>query len=545
MPEISARSASQPIFGRLADFFKRTELTPNAALTLFVFAVVSMGGFMFAHSISIDDEVALSSQDYWGSFRQGRFLIGLLDLLVPRRVTPLYPYLFLAASYVVTYTGILYLHGLRHNWKTHLGFLIFILFPTNWLSQEFSVNVPGFAIGLLATTLAALQTQSRFNGLNRAPQGRLLQWRSLSPVVIGLMVIAIGGFQSLITLYLALSIGSLLFPQPLSSKDTAPLNTSRPSLAQCLAMIFSNAAVAIVVHTLILKLLLLASKSEVHQINLYYRSPYFMLRTQPTTYILGNIQQFLQTYLTPGVFYGLSLSGFTLLLIGAAYLYARSSLRHAPGEINHRLNLPQSALLALLLLLVPLSLNLISIPYRIPMRALMALPYIAWLASMLWLRLSEHQRSFTFLLGVTLSSLLIFQCVVTISGYYAARAMNQRADQLVASTIASSIIQSANNAKGGQPVSQLASFGALERKIPYATAGYSTAGASFFNWDSGNPGRMVAWLDAMGIHGIQAVKEKEMAQFKPFFSTMSAWPAPGSIQVRNNTVLVKLSNSAN
>lgn len=496
-----------------------------------------MGGFMFTHSISIDDEVALTAKDYFGSFRQGRFLIGALDLLVPGRVTPLYPYLLLASCYVLAYTAILAIHGLRHNWKTHLTYLVFILFPTNWLTQEFSVNVPGFAIGLLAATMAALHTQERLHRLGQVSAGRLLSWRSFSPVVIGLMVIAIGGFQSLITFYLALSLGSLLFKQSEPGIEPSDPKTSKPALAQSLAFIFANTIAAIALHTAFMKLLLFVSNSEVHQINIYYRSPYFMLRTQPVSYILGNLQQFFQTYFTPGVFYGLSLSGFTLLLIGAVFLYFRLSIRGAGTGRIHRLNGPQAVLLLLLLLSVPLSLNIISTPYRIPMRALMALPYIAWLASTVWLTLTENRRSFSFFLGVALTGLLIFQSVTTISGYYAARAMNQRSDQLLASTIASSIIQSGKN---GTQVTQLASLGAMQRKIPYATAWYSTAPASFFNWDNGNPGRMVAWLELMGIQGIQPVPKEKMDMFQPLLRSMQSWPAPGSIQVRDNTVLVKL-----
>lgn len=540
MPENRPRSASQSFIDRLADLPRQTNLTANAALTLLVFGVISMGGFIFSHSISIDDEVLLSNHDYILRFAQGRFLIGVLDLLVPHRVTAFYPYLLLATCYLVSYTIILRIHGLTHTWKTHLAFLIFILFPTNWLTQEFSVNVAGFAVGLMITCLAALQTQSRLRELRLDLNGRMIGWKSLSPTVTGLLILAIGGFQSLVTLYLALAFGQLLFQKASEvSGEDLPSKPSLPSLPQCLIFIFANAIASVLLHTIILKLFLQISHSKVHQLDVYFRSPYFMLRTQPIQYIFGNLEQLFRTYFTPGYFYGASLSAFTLLLLGAVFLYARSVNDPSLSGIKLRRGW-EAPLLAVFLLGAPLALNAGSAPNRIPMRALMALPYVAWLASILWLTLAAQRRALVFRIGVTLSSLLVLQCGIAISDYYAARAMNFRSDQLVASTIASAIIQSNNAGGKAVPVTQLASQGSLDRNLPYSTAWYSTASGSFFNWDDGNPGRIVAWLEAMGIHGLKAVEVKDMPSLHPFFATMQPWPAPGSIQVDGNTVLVKL-----
>jgi hypothetical protein len=543
VPENRPRSAGQSFIDRLADLPRQTNLTANAALTLLVFGVISMGGFIFSHSISIDDEVLLSNHDYILRFAQGRFLIGVLDLLVPHRVTAFYPYLLLATCYLVSYTIILKIHGLTHTWKTHLAFLIFILFPTNWLTQEFSVNVAGFAVGLVVTCLAALQTQFRLRDLRLNLNGRMIGWGSLSPTVIGLLILAIGGFQSLVTLYLAMAFGQLLFQKAGGiSREDLPSKPSLPSLPQCLIFIFSNAIAAVLLHTVILKLFLRISDTKIHQLDVYFRSPYFMLRTQPVQYILGNLEQMFRTYFTPGFFYGTSLSAFTLLLLGAIFLYARSAQNQSltwKDSITLRRGW-DAPLLALLLLGAPLALNAVSAPNRIPMRALMALPYVAWLASILWLTLAAQRRALVLRIGVALSSLLVLQSGIAISNFYAARAMNYRSDQLVASTIASAIIQSNNAVGKAVPVTQLASQGSLKRKLPYSTAWYSTASGSFFNWDDGNPGRIVAWLEAMGIHGLRAVEVKNTQILQPIFETMQPWPSPGSIQVNGNTVLVKL-----
>jgi hypothetical protein len=544
MPSTPLTSQWQESIARLSEVQRSTRLTPGAALALFVFAVISMGGFLFSHSLGIDDEISLLATDNsWVRFLQGRFLIGLIDLLIPQPVTPLFPYLLLACSYVVSYTIILWIHGLSHNWKTHIGFLVFILFPTNWLSQEFVINVPGFAVGLILACLAA------YCSSERKADGSRWGRRFLSPWVIALLVMAIAGFQSLVTVYLVIGAGSLLFRRITSEGDEAEAAARVPLLRSALPWL-ANATVAVIVHSLLLKALLVLTQSNLHQINIYFRSPYFMLRTQPQPYLLGNLGQFLQTYFTPGIFFGHSLWAFTALLIGSGVLYARSashvSERHSQesSQTSYSLLRGYSAFFTVLALLaIPLALNLLSTPYRIPIRALMALPYVAWLASTVWLELARSPKSRSIqAMGLALSGLLVVQCLVATSSYYAARAFNFRSDQLVASTLSAAIIQAPN--PSGSPVTRLASEGALQRKVPYRTGLYSSAPGSFFNWDNGNSLRMVAWLQAMGIDGIQALEPKQVNTLAPAFATMKPWPAPGSIKVQDGIVLVKFSEQA-
>ena len=82
----------------LRDLLRVSRTTPEGTLTLFVLAVVSMGGFMFHPTLGIDDEqILLAASDGGISwFSQGRFLIGMVQLLIPQAVTPLFPYLLLA-----------------------------------------------------------------------------------------------------------------------------------------------------------------------------------------------------------------------------------------------------------------------------------------------------------------------------------------------------------------------------------------------------------------------------------------------------------------
>jgi hypothetical protein len=138
-----------------------------------------------------------------------------------------------------------------------------------------------------------------------------------------------------------------------------------------------------------------------------------------------------------------------------------------------------------------------------------------------------------------LGSLLIIQSLVAISHYYAARAFNFRADQLVVASIVSSMLESKPNPPNS--IRWLASKGHLKRTIPYGTAWYSSAGSSFFSWDQGNTTRMAAWIRAMGVEGIEALSPAKAKTLAPVWQTMANWPAPGSIIVKDDVVMVKFS----
>jgi hypothetical protein len=520
----------------LSQLIERTALTTNAALTLFTFSCVAMGGFMFFHSLSIDDEISLFNSDNVAIAHQGRFLIAAYNSIA-QGVIPFFPYVLLATSYLASYTLILFCHGLKHNWRTHLAFLAFILFPVNWLNQEFSGLAGSLAIGQLATCVAAYLSIGKSQKNVHAPI-----WRDLSPLAITCLVVAISTYQSLVTLYLVICFGQLIFYRRLNGNtDNHSARGENHKTSRPLLCFFLTATIAALLQSLLLKAFLAISRTEVRHINIYFANPYFMLRTQPLQYIRGNLEQLAKTYFTPGVFYGHYLFGFTLVLVGAVFTYA-IIFRHRERQLilsRYALLQGWGALgLLLLLLATPLSLNIISKPYRLPMRSFLALPYIAWLGLIIMLELSPYARvAFRRLMPIMLGSILIIQSLVAISHYYAARAFNFRADQLVVASIVSSMVESKQTPS--KQIRWLASKGHLERTIPYQTAWYSSAGASFFGWDQGNTTRMAAWIRAMGIEGIEALSPTKAKTLAPVWETMASWPAPGSILVRDDVVMVK------
>lgn len=516
--------------GDLLHLPQATGLTPLMALTQFTFACIAMGGFLFNQTLTIDEELALFSD--FDISTQGRFTLEILRrLLVPPSILPLAPYVFLATAYIFSYSTILHLHGLRHNWKTLIGFLVFILFPTNWLIQEWSSLAMALGVGLICSSLAALLTlESLRSGLSRS--NRILH--SIGAVV--LLVFAIATFQSQITLYLTIGAGVTLFSVAGSIGSTASARFSN------LLHWFLHAFAALAAYLLTTKIYLLATKQQLQHVNIYFKSPYYMLRTDPINYLAGNLEQFFRTYFTPGWFYGFPLTALALLVVGSIVLYMASAEKRTHSMQTFQLRRGGLAVAGWVLLLgLPLALNIVSTPNRIPMRALFALPYVAWLVTMIWLELAERfPRTRLLQLGTFLSCLLIFQSLVGISHYYAARALMQRSDQLVAGTIAAAMIA---QPKQSQSVTHLLTKGEISRDNPYRTGWYSTAGSSFFGWDHGNSFRIASWLRAMGLPRLKTVGKAEVPRFEGVFSSMSNWPQPGSIKVEGRTLLVKLGPS--
>lgn len=516
------------VFTDPSQLFRATGLTPFTALAQFVFACVAMGGFMFNQNLTVDEELGLFVASNLSS--QGRFTLDLIQrVLLPPGILPLAPYLFLAAAYLVAYNVILYIHGLRHSWRSQLGFLIFILFPTNWLIQEWSGLAMALGVGLVCCSLAALFTLESIQS-SRSTAARV----GLSVLTVALLVLAVATFQSQVTLYLAIGVGVTLFSLPGSISHQASASLSR------LGQWFLHAIAAIIVYLLTTKIYLWLSSQELQHVNIYFRNPYFMLRTEPLKYLTGNLEQLLRTYLTPGWFYGVPLSALALLVIGALVLYVSCAQRRSLSRLSLLRGWPCFAGF-FLLFAIPLSMNIVSSPNRIPMRALFALPYVAWIISTVWLELARRLNGVKILgLGAILSCILIFQSLVGISHYYAARTLAQRSDQLVASTIASAMVAHPSQA---QSITHLATQGGVVRENPYRTAWYSFAGSSFFNWDGGNPYRMAAWLRTMGFPLLQPASSDKSNQLDKDFASMKSWPQPGSIKIAGDTLLVKFGTS--
>jgi hypothetical protein len=530
------------IIRSLQDLPRKTGFQPVTGAVLLLFALIFVGGFLFTPSLGIDDDWGMEGGLAKTWVQQGRVTNALIELVFPQPVSPLFPYTLLAFSFVAAYAFIIGFHGMKHSWKTSLAFLVFVGFPTNWLIQEFVINIPGIAFALSATTLAAFLSRIH----HQSSKATLLQAIHLPSVL--LLVVAIGSYQSMVVLYLSLCLGYCVYPAE-EDRTASPMTLAKKYVPGFLL----SAVSATLLYKVIAQLLLVISGWPEHQIGQYFRSPYFMLRTQPIDYLWGNIKQVFQTYTLPSHYFGGSLFMLPIVFALALIVYfayprcsvnpsAAAAAKHYEGGIdNARKRGMGAAVMITLLLASPFLMNIVSAPNRLPMRTLVALPYVAWLFTAILLHQSSKQGRWKLnIISPLLVILLVVQLLKVNSSYFGARYFSQRADYLVASSIVS--YTTSHPEIRSSPLVRLATHGSLKREVPFSTGGYSTAPESFFGWDQGSTERMLGYMQMLGISGYQKADNQTLSKLRPAFEQMQPWPAPTSMRVVDRVLLLKLSD---
>jgi hypothetical protein len=83
-------------------------------------------------------------------------------------------------------------------------------------------------------------------------------------------------------------------------------------------------------------------------------------------------------------------------------------------------------------------------------------------------------------------------------------------------------------------------YGAKPFAAPFKRAWSATGGSSFFEWDGGNPERMINYMRLIGFTNLVLPTAAERPALVPVVQTMPVWPAEGSVRLANGTILVKL-----
>lgn len=502
---------------------RRTGLTSGDVGVLLGISILCLGGFLFSYTLSIDDELTIINREesILFHFQVGRFMLGLLRRGFWQSTHPFIAYASLAAAYVISYALILDLHHLRHSWRTTLAFFIFIAFPTNWLLQEFPVTAFSLSFALVLAPLAAIETLRVHEGLAGREQ-RL----PLSPLVIVLLLVMIGFYQSFLLLYVSIGIGCVLL-------NGQPCQQETRGRIKALPWFLGYGLIATLLHRLLSKALLEVQGLQPSHLDQYTRNTLGMLRFKPWDYLAGHGAQIARSYLHPSYSYGPGLWALPLLIAGSLLTYVLVKKR-----TEMFFPFAQGGLL-LLLLVSPFLFNVLSTPNRLPLRIYVSFPYVVWVFAMLLLLQTRSLRPTVVMASAAVTGLLAFQCLNVTSEYFFARNYNSRADLITASALASAMLNRPEFRDHG-PL-KLVVHGELKRPLLSRTAWYSTANGSFFNWDGGNTERIVAYLKTLGLANIHDSDPATRLQVKDQFKTMRPWPDPQSLRLRGDVLLLKLS----
>lgn len=470
-------------------------------------------------NVTIDDEILVQSGIcHFADI--GRWVHPLLRAtLWPQVVVPSGPLLLFGLALTVSFLYVARMFGVARLGVFHYTvFAAFALFPT-WMAQlEFAANVLPDALGVLATSSAALLTL----GLARArPRGGTAWWRWALAIVA--CTVAFGAYQSLGLMYLALVVGAGLSDFVVHRSDPAWADFAR-TLGRALVVLVLGLALSLV----LARLMMLACDVQPSG---YGRDAlnFKLALSQPLNALGIAVNETLRLYFSFWRPFGAA--GLTYLVTVAACCGAIVWLS-APGT-RWRVG----GVLAMLLL-IPAGLSLVGVT------TMAVRTYFAGACVLLVLLLLAHalcRSAMQRRAVLTLALLCAMQGLYVYSVQQARGWVSARHDTLLAGAIQMEIMR-LRGPDDGRPV-HVNVRGSRRIVSVYPGVDTTTTGASFFEWDGGNPWRVAAYMRLLGFADVRPYDEGASGRFDADYAQMPVWPAPGSVRRIDDVYLVKLSET--
>ena len=474
--------------------------------------------FLANYSPSIDDELAAvrSSSEVW--IAQGRFTTYLLEtFLFPQPSIPFSPYVFLAVMMALTQMLLVRAHNMTPSWRSYAAYCLFVTYPTWWVIEEFSANVPATGVGFLLVAAAlSMQAEMRVDALSRFSRqeaGRLL--------VIGLLLaLSAGAYQTLLLLFACGTIGVVLCR---SIASTGPFSSR-----QAFAQIFYGGVCLIVgtaLYVMLNKLALAVSGTRSEYIANFIdlnnlKAPFWLVGSTAL--------QAWATYSGASELFGAAMPAAAVALICAAVAVART---------RPSIALPNLLLFAILLG-TPFLLCLMTGSSGLPLRSLVALPYVIWLSALLTF---TYQRGAAWIIGLVVFALFQLQIINLTSQYVATATLVQQQDRFMGFEIGRRMLMLRDDDGAGAPIWLDAyGYGENMRASLFAAANTSATRGSFFGWDKGNLKRIVAYFRVLGFDAVRAAPPAARAALTKQFEQMPVWPKEGSLRRSGDFYLLKL-----
>lgn len=504
----------------IAPWLKRYRFTWQELFVLVIIGAFANVYFLANYSPSIDDELAAvrSSSEIW--IAQGRFTIYLVEtLLFPQPSLPFSPYVFLSVMMALTQMFLVRAHGMTPSWRSYAAYCLFVTYPTWWLIEEFSANVPATGLGFLLVAAALLLQAEKPVGaprdFSRDDAGRLL--------AIGLLLaLCAGAYQTLLLLFACGTLGIVM---------CRSLESTGPFLwREAFAQIFYG-GVCLVAGSLLYfvfnKLALYMSGTHPEYIANFVN----LDNLKAPRWLVGTIAlEAWATYSGSAELFGGAMPAGAVALACAAVAVTRAHLRVA---------LPNLLLFAVLLG-TPFLLHLLTGPYSLPLRAMVALPYVIWLCTLL---------AFTYLRGaaqiVGLTAFILFQLqIINLTSQYIVTATQvQQQDRMMGFEIGRRMLLLRGDDRAEMPIwLDVYGYGEEKRTSLFAAAKSSVTRGSFFGWDKGNLKRIAAYFRVLGFDAVRAASQDERTALTKQFEGMPVWPREGSLRRSGNYYLLKLGN---
>lgn len=399
-------------------------------------------------------------------------------------------------------------------------FPLFIAFPVWFTQVEFSINILPFGLALALCCGAAFLFSLVMPGSTRPrhPQAALLY-----PLVVSLVTIAVGVYQSFVLFFAVLAVGIAV---------TFYVRGEIKRGAGYLA--------GLVVIALISGLALLLSQGIARILGLVYGIPLSKYAknfidlgaflTAPGHVMAQTLDQVYMIY--AGYWRPFAWAEGIFLAIPCFGLAAFGILAVRRRDI--RLGV---ALLTLgLLLLIPFGFNLF-MGGSLPMRVFIATPAVVTLLLLLPLELLRNRRvtgAALILAGLAFLHILYIQSMVQARAW-----VTQQYDLYHAHAIHQRIMLAAGPHYPPGPI-KVDFGGCCGPAALYPAVWSSSSSGSFFEWGNGNPNRMVSFMNLLGLSPVTRVSPAERQQLRSVYENLPVYPAEGSVALVRDVVVVKL-----
>lgn len=474
--------------------------------------------------ITIDDElVTIFSLSQTCLFADiGRWTHPIVSTLWPQQVVPAAPLLFFGIFLSISFIYMTRLVGVRHPDTAHvLIFSAFALHPI-WMAQlTYAGNVLPVGVGVLAATAAA---QLLAPAEPAQPQ-RL--WARVTAST-ALVAVAVGAYQSLNIYFLVLAFAGTLTRVVRGAESW---RTCARRLTVALLVCAAGSLLSLAAAWLAIRACGIHASAYA-----FTRFNPQMLLEQPGEMLRLVLRDAALSYGGYWKHFGYARAIFSAaVLLSAALCVWAAPAKKRPGVL----------LLVLLFMLLPSSFVLITGSPLLP-RIYMA--STAVLACLLLLAHAASPSRWAQRSALALAILAATQGLY-VNAIHQARAWAvQQRDLYLAHEIYTSVkrMQQAEpneenkrhillNFHGSLPMDE-----SFSRIWPKET--FEVMGGSFFEWDGGNPVRIVSYMNLLGYTDVELFKEKHPGEFSPVYSAMPAWPAESSVRAYGDGYLIKLSS---
>ncbi len=476
-------------------------------LALTGIALSAYGFALFNFNLSIDDEIhAAYNGPVLQWIAEGRWGMYILDVvLLPYTIIPFVP-LFLALSFHIT--AILLM---LESWevKTRLERIIIgavcIAYPGMAFIYTFYTINFGVGFGLFCVALS-LFIYSKSTGR--------VKWLAVIPAAFAISI-----YQGFIPALISGFVISLI----------CDILRSRQHITKELITISVINLLAFSIYFLIDQLFVLFGRTSTTG----YVASYFRIGSLQSQfgYVVGRTWSYLVDVYSGGkAIYGVQIRGFGPLMIVLIMVLGANLLRSSLPILMKTF----AATFTLVLLLLPFATGLFTGGY-IAMRFLVSLPIV--ISGLTMLAMRNNSRILTTVIAI-LVGFCVFEFVVAVNHLFAASSLALQEDRLLGSQLIERIDKVRTDAVP-ESLDYMEIIGYPSRPATALIPKIETFGASFFEWDEGNVGRVLAFLQTLGFQGLEPLPLYERSKMIEVGNSMPVWPDMGSVQIVGDTVLIK------